>query len=516
MLDSLVGTILTDARTVLDDLDPFLLELEVSAERSDAALLSTINNTTPLLSNCFNLLGLIDAVALVDLLQLVTGAFRKQTLSLSYVNIREVIRAFSALVAFLDSADAEKISIANNALKELVEEVWPSESHKMLATHSLRDSYGNVAFSIAGHVLDDDFMQECTCYVLELDESGVLAGTQFTPFSLLQFLYKSGQVLDVQFAPPESDAYLQVLFATVLDTEQLQLVLDLPESAIHAIYISSFGSTKPAWTCTPRVDEADDISSISQVQDNAYQESKDVQRNVASSDDSRLDDGSIGKLEQGSNPWSLVADEQKQEVSQPSSADNAAIDKFALLEAELEGELFEEALSAGIEARSFDRAKQELPEKSEPVSGKQDELPKAEQSAVAAASDSGFEERHEDVEQEPTPQVEELHGLSYKRDQNRVTLYVSTVENAVEAEQLRAALLELLASHADVELVLCAPIRGNLELLQLLLSAAMTAGLRRQKFRVSGDGKDSVGMLLAGCGITVDVLKAQGIADFLG
>ena len=64
-------------------------------------------------------------------------------------------------------------------------------------------------------------------------------------------------------------------------------------------------------------------------------------------------------------------------------------------------------------------------------------------------------------------------------------------------------------------LVLEESIEGNLELLQLLLSAAMTAGLRRQQFTVSGKGKKSVEALLAGCGITVDVLKAQGIAEFL-
>lgn len=503
MLDSLVGTILTDARTVLDDLDPFLLELEVSAERADAALLSTIYNTTPLLSNSFNLLGLTDAVALVDLLQLVIGAFRKQTLSLSYVNIREVIRGFSALVAFLDSVDSEKISIAIDALKKLIEGAWPSEAKTMLAMHSLRDPQGHVAFSIAGYVLQDDFMQECTCFVLELDDSGILAGTQFTPFSLLQFLYKSGQVLGVQFAPPESDAYLQVLFATVLNAEQLQMVLDIPDEAIHAVSMSAFGSKEPAWQAATRTTVAEDTdsASIDTQKSDLYEEAGNALAYAAASE--------------ATEPASveMATDSYQQGECAPRSfaSDSAAADKFAQLEAELEGELFEEALSAGITAQSFDKAKQELPEKTEETTSCDAEIPTEESQAPAKLLD----DTHDEIEQEPVRQIEELHGFSYERDHNNVILYVSKVENAVEAEQLRAALLELLASHADVELVLRAPIRGNLELLQLLLSAAMTAGLRRQGFRVSGEGKESVAVLLAGCGITVDVLKAQGIADFL-
>lgn len=518
MLDSLVGTILTDARTVLDDLDPFLLDLEVSAERADAVLLSTIYNTTPLLSNCFNLLGLTDAVALVDLLQLVIGAFRKRTLSLSYVNIREVIRAFSALVAFLDSADAEKISKANNALKELIEATWPSDAKAMLATHSLRDPQGNVAFSVSGYVLQGDFMQECACFVLELDDSGLLAGTQFTPFSLLQFLYKSGQVLGVQFASPASGAYLQILFATVLNAEQLQMVLDIPEEAIHAVSMSAFDSKNPAWKSAPPLVDSDDVEPV---EDEPFQtelsesyvplEAVEPVGAASLKEHKPADDSLYEMSDQQGVSDSLngfASSYGPKEYASPSlSSDSIADDKFALLEAELEGELFEEALSAGIASRSLDKAQQELPEKVEGTTSSDED------SQVQGALLDGTLEEAKRV---PAKQLEELHGFSFERDSDSVTLYVSTIENAVEAEQLRAVLLELLSTSADVDLVLRTPIRGNLELLQLLLSAAMTAGLRRQKFTVSGEGKESVAMLLAGCGITIDVLKAQGIADFLG
>lgn len=517
MLDSLVGTILTDARIVLDDLDPFLLELEVSAERADAALLSTIYNTTPLLSNCFNLLGLTDAVALVDLLQLVTGAFRKQTLSLSYVNIREVIRAFSALLAFLDSADTEKISIASEALKELIEGIWPSDAKTMLAAHSLRDPQGHVAFSISGYVLQDDFMQECTCFVLELDDSGQLAGTQFTPFSLLQFLYKSGQVLGVQFASPESGAYLQVLFATVLNAEQLQMVLDIPEEAIHVISLSDFGSKKPGWKSATSLSSSDDVERATvEARQTDLTEETNLTDSAYSEDSKPAEDRLYEYADQQSMPASteITTDsyQQKEHTSSSFSSHAVADDKFAQLEAELEGELFEEALSAGLASSSFDTAQQELPDKAETAAGRDTETPSDETQVQADVPD----ETPDLTGQEPVRQLEGLYGFSYERDSNNVKLYVSTIDNAVEAEQLRAALLELLSSHADVELVLCSPIRGNLELLQLLLSAAMTAGLRRQEFRISGEGKESVAMLLAGCGITIDVLKAQGIADFLG
>ncbi|WP_027361077.1 hypothetical protein [Halodesulfovibrio aestuarii] len=514
MLDSLVGTILTDVRTVLEDLDPFLLELEVSAERADAALLSTIYNTTPLLSNCFNLLGLTDAVALVDLLQLVTGAFRKHVLSLSYVHIREVIRGFSALVAFLENADAEKISIAIDALKQLVEEAWPAESKTMLASHSLRDPLGHVAFSILGYVLQDDFMHECTCFVLELDDSGVLAGTQFTPFSLLQFLYKSGQVLDVQFAPPESEAYLQVLFATVLDEEQLQMVLDIPADAIHVVSTSSFGSKSPAWDVTARTDA---FSGADGMHHNAIEEVDKSSVGAGTSEVGDSVDGCLYEDAKGQNVSAssgVVEDSYQQSEYAPHafSSNSSAADKFALLEAELEGELFEEALSAGIAAQSFDKAKQEVAEKAEATPSCRSDISSDEKQTPARIPDDLLSE----IRQEPVRQTKELHGFVYESDHNNVSLYVSKVENAVEAEQLRAALLELLSSHADVELVLRTPIRGNLELLQLLLAAAMTAGLRRQNFRVSGEGRESVAELLASCGITFDVLKAQGLADFLG
>lgn len=497
MLDSLVGTILTDARTVLDDLDPFLLELEVSAERADAALLSTIYNTTPLLSNGFTLLGLTDAVALVDLLQLVTGAFRSKTLSLSYVTIREVVRGFSALIAFLDSADSEKISKANNALRELIKETWPTETEAMLTPHSLCDPFGNKAFAVSGHVLSSEFIQECSCYVLELDESGVLAGTQFTPFSLLQFLYKSGQVLDVRFAPPQSKAYLQVLYATVLDAEQLQMVLDIPQEAIFTISTSSFSSDSPAWSASESHLEKDEFVAQPFEKDN-----DEVPLTEPSAD--------LSIEQKATESLSLPLDSEEPQSVSSTMATSSAVDKFALLEAELEGELFEEALTAGIEARSLDKAKQELPEKVASVSESRAEQPEESEAVVAEAPVD--EASRIDS---PVDSVEELHGFSCERTDRDVTLYVSSIADIVEAERLRAALLELLSCHLDIELVLEAPISGNLEVLQLLLSAAMTAGLRRQAFRVSGEGKESVAVLLAGCGITLDVLKAQGIADFL-
>jgi len=505
MLDSLVGTILTDARAVLDDLDPFLLELEVSAERADAALLSTIYNTTPLLSNGLTLLGLTDAVALVDLLQLVTGAFRSKTLSLSYVSIREVIRGFSALVAFLDSADSEKISKAKSALRELVEQEWESEAEELLAVHSLCDPFGNAAFAVSGHVLSSEFMQECSCYVLEFDGSGVLSGTQFTPFSLLQFLYKSGQVLDVQFAPPQSGAYLQVLYATVLDAEQLQMVLDIPLETIHTISREAFSGESPAWASAELVlNEQGDDEPASLYEDTC---SEDFEADDSESTSSVSSD----HVPSGSASLPLFDDPQS---VQPSITDSsAAVDKFALLEAELEGELFEEALSAGIEARSFDRAKQELPEK---ITSASTSVPiEAQEERAEGETSCQAEEAPQDVAVN-VDTVEELHGFSCERAAGKVTLYVSSVSSVTKAEQLRAALLELLSSHVGITLVLRSSIRGNLEVLQLLLSAAMTAGLRRQGFHVSGEGKESVKTLLSGCGITMDVLKAQGIADFLG
>ena len=247
MLDSQVGTIFTDARTVLDDLDPYLLELEVAAERADAALLATIYNSTPILSNSLSLLGLTDAVVLVDLLQLVTGAFRKQKLPLSSQYIREVVRGFSALLAFFDSADAEKVTASIDALRSLVGSVWGSDAEGVLSQHTLQSPEETVAFSVSGFVLQDELMQECTLFVLELDETGRLAGSEFSPFGLLQFLLKSGQVLGVQFAPQKSGVYLQVLFATVLTGEQLQMMLDLSPSSIHQISKQSFDSNVPAW-----------------------------------------------------------------------------------------------------------------------------------------------------------------------------------------------------------------------------------------------------------------------------
>lgn len=497
MLDSLVGTILTDARTVLDDLDPFLLELEVSAERADAALLSTIYNTTPLLSNGFTLLGLTDAVALVDLLQLVTGAFRSKTLSLSYVTIREVVRGFSALIAFLDSADSEKISKANNALRELIKETWPAEAEAMLTAHSLCDPFGNKAFAVSGHVLSSEFIQECSCYVLELDESGVLAGTQFTPFSLLQFLYKSGQVLDVRFAPPQSKAYLQVLYATVLDAEQLQMVLDIPQEAIFTISTSSFSSDSPAWNASEAPLDKDEFVTPPFEKDNG----EDRETEPAAE---------LFTEQKATESLSLPLEREEPQSVSSTMAASPAVDKFALLEAELEGELFEEALTAGIEARSLDKAKQELPEKIASVSESTVDPQKEPEAVVAEGAVAEPLLTDSSVDS-----IEELHGFSCERTDSDVTLYVSSVADIVAAERLRAALLELLSSHLDIELVLETPIRGNLEVLQLLLSAAMTAGLRRQAFRVSGEGKESVAVLLAGCGITLDVLKAQGIADFL-
>ena len=497
MLDSLVGTILTDARTVLDELDPYLLELEIAAERADAALLAKIYNTTPILSNSLSLLGLTDAVVLVDLLQLVTGAFRKQTLSLSSQHIREVLRGFSALLAFFDSADAEKVAAAIDALRSLAETVWGSEAEALLSQHTLQSPEGSVAFSVSGFVLQDEMMQECSLFVLELDETGRLAGSEFSPFGLLQFLLKSGQILGVQFAPQESGVYLQVLFATVLTDEQLQMMLDLPLSSIHQISKHSFDSSTPAWERGVSVSLYDDASS-------EVGADKPVDSLVSSD---------VQSVEKGSMPSVQAAESSSPDVSGTLSTKQDELpacsedDRFDMFEAELGDALWEEALSSGIAERSLERASQEIPQ-TQPENN-EGVLPDGQS---VAAPEYQIEELPEEPVGEP---LDVMYGYSVRRSDELAVLHVGTVSDEIQAEQLRAALLELLSSHTAINLVLDESIEGNLELLQLLLSAAMTAGLRRQQFTVSGKGKKSVETLLAGCGITVDVLRAQGIAGFL-
>jgi hypothetical protein len=280
--------------------------------------------------------------------------------------------------------------------------------------------------------------------------------------------------------------------------------------------MSAFDSKNPAWKSVPLSVGSDDVETADgEARQAEFSESAEAAALASLEERKPADDHLYGGAERQCTsasvdvPASLY--EPQEYDSSSFSSDSAADEKFALLEAELEGELFEEALSAGIASRSLGKAQQELPEKLEATTSSD-----TESSEDFQEQGTLLDETLNVAKQESAKQLEELHGFSYERDSNGVTLYVSTIENAVEAEQLRAALLELLSSHADVELVLRAPIRGNLELLQLLLSAAMTAGLRRQEFKVSGEGKESVAMLLAGCGITIDVLKAQGIADFLG
>lgn len=497
MLDSQVGTIFTDARTVLDDLDPYLLELEVAAERADAALLSTIYNSTPILSNSLSLLGLTDAVVLVDLLQLVTGAFRKQKLPLSSQYIREVVRGFSALLAFFDSADAEKVTASIDALRSLVGTAWGSEADVVLSQHTLKSPEGADAFSVSGFVLQDELMQECMLFVLELDGTGRLAGSDFSPFGLLQFLLKSGQVLGVQFAPQKSGVYLQVLFATVLTGEQLQMMLDLPLSSIHQISKQSFDSNVPAWKRgIPAPVDSDvepDRSAVTAVSSEEY----------SFAEESAPSSQVVSSSSEVSDRCMLPSEQHEQPVS-------AEDDRFDMFEAELGDALWEEALSSGIAERSLERASQEIPQT------------QSEENDVEVAGEHPLSVSTPDKQVEEPPTTESvaepfdvMYGYPVKRSEELAVLHVGTVADDIQAEQLRAALLELLSSHAAINLVLDESIEGNLELLQLLLSAAMTAGLRRQQFTVSGKGKKSVETLLAGCGITVDVLKAQGIAEFL-
>ena len=600
MLDSLVGTILTDARTVLDDLDPFLLELEVAAERSDASLLSTIYNTTPILGCSFTLLGLSDAATLVDLLHLVTGGFKKGTVSLAYVNVREVVRGFSALIAFLDSAENEKVSVAIASLTDLVHEIWGTEADGLLAQHALVGTNGGATFAVSGHVLQEELLSEGNLFVLELDSSGMLAGTQFTPFSLLQFLFKSGQVVDVQFAPPASGAYLHVLYATILSAEQLQMVLDIPAAAIVAVPLSVFTSSTPTWTRASSLSgaEAEEHSPVaaSDMASGAFSIGNDAEPVVpqATGESPRP---------HGSDEAESIPPEEPSRPEVPVSF-AAGDDKYAMLEAELDGELWDLALSEGLTEKALAKAAQELPEQAEATPEGTPEL-QSEAAPVYAsepdvapegavlphetgvpdgddaeardaeavdqhlrnaatdqptrpARDADFASSgesqtrqvvheaarvrageavrdlspHADVAERPAavsaershkgeadvlapPVTQYIHGYRYEQQENSVRLYVGRVVGTVQAEALRMALLELIAAHHTVDLVLRESIRGDLGLLQMLLSAAMTAGLKRQTFVVSGKGKASVATLLAGCGITADILKAQGIAEFL-
>lgn len=502
MLDSLVGTILTDARSVLDELDPYLLELEVTAESAEAALLATIYNTTPILSNSLSLLGLTDAVVLVDLLQLVTGAFRKKKLSLSSKYIREVVRGFSALLAFLDSADSEKVTTSINALRSLVVSVWGSEAEAGLLQQTLQSPEGSVAFSISDFVLQDELTQECTLFVLELDETGKLAGAEFSPFGLLQFLLKSGQVLGVQFAPQDSGVYLQVLFATVLTGEQLHMMLDLPVSSIHQISKRSFGAGTPAWKRGQSAPIFNDTPPELQPEMSEYASAPVDGRSVAA--------GNAVPEPPAEPKASNQSDGCVLSAKQHEASERSEDDRFDMFEAELGDALWEEALSSGIVERSLERVEQEIPQKQD--EGSDAALSDGQRVEAGSPENQAEALQAEDVPAEP---LEEMYGYPVERFEGLAVLHVGFVSDEIQAEQLRAALLELLSSHAEIKLVLTESIDGNLELLQLLLSAAMTAGLRRQQFTVSGVGRKSVETLLAGCGITMDILKAQGIAEFL-
>lgn len=261
MHDEMMQIFIDMTKEGLAGVEQNLLDIEQAGDAFDLEQLNTVFRIAHSIKGNAGFLGLHAMKELSHDVESALGRMRDRQLLATRENIGCFLSAFDALKTMLSHLETNGndggINIAPHchALHELVQSSLPAKERPLVTTmRELILPDGRLAFSIADYYLRQACKEGNYVYTLEFDLFHDVHKAGKTPFDLMQYLEKSGRILDCRLdmdaAGTLDDGQTSrlpwlVLFATILKPELAKALLQVKAQHMLCVPTDAIHSTAP-------------------------------------------------------------------------------------------------------------------------------------------------------------------------------------------------------------------------------------------------------------------------------
>ena len=260
MPEALLEQFYRRSASLVEELEPYLLELEVADEQADSELLGRILRVVTSVRMGAGLLGEERLLRLARLLEIVLERLRSGSLQLAHEGVRTILRGCSVLAAIAGNEDTSRYDDAVAALEALAQSHMPSEG-MFDPGYPICFADGKPIMHLSGYELEQCGGDGAFLYMLTFNLHADIGAKDITPLDLLEFLQKSGHVIathcecDLAAAvccETDLKGVLYVLFSSILEQDLVEAVFMLDSRQIQALDVLTLASGTLSLTAEER------------------------------------------------------------------------------------------------------------------------------------------------------------------------------------------------------------------------------------------------------------------------
>ncbi|MFV0347549.1 MAG: STAS domain-containing protein [Halodesulfovibrio sp.] len=250
MPEALLEQFYRRSASLVEELEPYLLELEVADEQADSELLGRIIRVVTSVRMGAGLLGEARLLRIARLLEIALERMRSGSLKLAHGGVRTILRGCSVLAAIAGNEDISKYDEAVSALEALAQSHMSSEG-MFDPGYPICLADGKPIMHLSGYELEQCGGDGAFLYMLTFNLHADIGAKDITPLDLLEFLQKSGHVIathcECDLAATvccETDlkGILYVLFSSILEQDLVEAVFMLDSRQIQALDVLTLAS----------------------------------------------------------------------------------------------------------------------------------------------------------------------------------------------------------------------------------------------------------------------------------
>ncbi|UZP68170.1 STAS domain-containing protein [Desulfovibrio mangrovi] len=246
MPEALLEQFYRHSANLVNELEPYLLELEVTDEQADSELLGRILRVLTSVRTGAALLDAELLYRLARLLEIVLERMRSSSLPLTHEAVRTVLRGCSVLSAVAAGEETSKYEGAVSSLEAFaIKDLSSADVFEL--RHPILLADGRQIMLLSDYELEQCSGSETFLYILIFNLQTDIASKDITPIDVLEFLQKSGHVVATHCecdlaasvcCGTDAQGMLYVLFSSILERDLVEAVFMLEERQIQPIDVT--------------------------------------------------------------------------------------------------------------------------------------------------------------------------------------------------------------------------------------------------------------------------------------
>lgn len=260
MDDSLLQMFVEDTKADLTDIEADLLDIEEGGAEYDSELVTRIFRTAHAIKGSASLLGLEKVRELAHRIENVLDMVRSGEMELTHAVADAVVASFDKILELIEDIEASEAADTEalvSALTSLISASLPPERQASLAkTRQVVLPDDRVVFEVPEHDLIQARKGGNFLYLVEYDLIADVHRKSKTPLDLLNFLEKSGLLLDCKMDIAAVGTLddeltrripLYVFYATILEEDLVRAVFQVDSRYIHTVRHDDAHGVERAW-----------------------------------------------------------------------------------------------------------------------------------------------------------------------------------------------------------------------------------------------------------------------------